>query len=205
MSIPIWLPGSESPTLTSTTWRNDTMGSGTPFSITHGDRIAVCFHLTITSGTPSVKVRSQSATYLFPTGTLFTSPSTYAAQSFISNFILTFSDGTTIGWLEGSFIESAAATAESIGGSGNYYGNIFRLPYACEVDAILGAFGSTTTTNSDFGIYQDNDTVPDPAVANWTGLEAVDANSVVSHPPPAERDRSSLRCRIWSTCLRPSH
>ena len=41
-------------TIASTTWRDEAMVSGTPFSVVNGDLIAIGFHLDITSGRQSV-------------------------------------------------------------------------------------------------------------------------------------------------------
>jgi hypothetical protein len=137
-------------TITATTWREDTMSAGTPFAVSHGDLVSICFHLDTTSGTPSVKVRANTFTQAsFPVSTLVTSGPTYSvANSPIA--VITFDDGT-IGWLEGAFVHSGVSS-EAIGNT-NLYGNIIRLPFAAKVDAIATLMVSAGTTDWDFGFY----------------------------------------------------
>src|SRR5262245_55785804 len=70
-------------TIAGTTWRNDAMATGTPFTITPGDLVAACFHLDVTSGTPNVRVRQASVTSSanVPTVTLVTAGPTYTTQA----------------------------------------------------------------------------------------------------------------------------
>lgn len=140
-------------TITSTTWREDAMSAGTPFSVTHGDLLAVCFHLDITSNTQSIKVRCGAGPGGFqnnlPTTTLVTSGPTYTAQTVAPNFVLTFDDGT-LGWFDLCYPFSAATT-EAIGNT-NWYGNIFTPWAPITVDAILAQVAISGTTNFDFGV-----------------------------------------------------
>lgn len=126
-------------TITSTTWRDDAMAAGTPFTVTDGDFIAVCFHLDITSGTQSIKVRGFGATGPgFPVPTLVTSGPTYTLQNVAPNIILTFDD-TTLGWIDQTVPFLVSDTPSASIGSGNIFGNIFRFPFSCKIDAIAAS------------------------------------------------------------------
>lgn len=142
-------------TITSTTWRDEAMTAGTPFTVTDGDLIAICFHLDLTSGTQSVKFRSTQ-----PNGssgstvlTLVTSGPTYTAQAAMPNCILTFDDGT-LGWLEGTLPFSAAETASATIGNTNIFGNIFRVPFLCKVDAIAAYVVTTGAADFALDLYE---------------------------------------------------
>jgi hypothetical protein len=138
-------------TITSTTWRSDAMSAGTPFTCTHGDLIAVCFHLDLVSGTQSIKVRASGGTNVgIPGSTLVTSGPTYTAAGNMPNCLIKFDDGT-FGWLDGCVTFSALASSTI--GNTNTLGNVFRPPVNCKVDAVSGLFQSTGTTNYDFGIF----------------------------------------------------
>lgn len=139
-------------TISSTTWRNDVMAAGTPFTVNHGDLIAICFHLNTTAGTPSVKIRATSAgQWLHPTTTSYQGGSYFTGGT--PSAVLKFDDGT-IGWLDGSYVQAVFGGSESIGNT-NLYGNIFRLPCDAKIDAIGGIFASAGTVAWDFGIYSD--------------------------------------------------
>lgn len=128
-------------TITSTTWREDAMSAGTPYTVANGDLIAVCFHLDTTSGSPSVKIRNSSlvVTTRFPACTLVTSGPTYTALALLANLILIFDDGT-LGWIEpSSSLSVPSATTANIGNT-NIIGNIFQVPFSCTVDAIAATF-----------------------------------------------------------------
>jgi hypothetical protein len=134
-------------TLTALAWREETMTAGTPFTVTNGDLLAVCFHLDVTSGTPSVKIRQNLITNSglhLPALTLVTTGPTYTAQALLPNILLVFDDGT-LGWLEPCRVFSVADLASATIGSGNAFGNIMQEPYAREVDA-LGAYIPATGT-----------------------------------------------------------
>ncbi len=142
-------------TITALTWRNDAMSAGTPFTITDGDLLAICFHLDTTSGSPSVKVRGMSATTptAFVSETLVTSGPTYTVQGNQPNVILTFDDGT-LGWLEGTTIYSVADAASGTIGNTNIFGNIFQVPYACAIDALAAILTpSTSAANFSLALY----------------------------------------------------
>lgn len=157
-------------TITSTTWREDTMSAGTPFTVNHGDLISICFHLDTSSGSPAVRIRANSfAQGSFPCSTLVTSGPTYAGAG-APIAVLTFDDGT-IGWLEGSFIHSQASS-ETIGNT-NLYGNIVRMPFACKVDAIAALLASAGSTDWDFGFY--STPLGTPAAVSG-GVVSVDPN-----------------------------
>lgn len=145
-------------TITATTWRDDSMASllTSGITVTHGDRIAVCFLLSLTSGTPSVKIRAASATSAtYPISTLVTTGPTYTAQSVLPNIVLTFDDGT-IGWIDPGFIFDSTGESTVAVGNGVIYANIFQLPFDCAVDAI--AFAplnfATSAANIDVGFWQ---------------------------------------------------
>jgi len=139
-------------TITATTWRNDTMDAGTPFTVTDGDLIAICFHLNSTSGSPSVKVRLAVAPAALgmATVTLVTTGPTYTAQTLISNAILTFDDGT-LGWIEPTIPFSVVDAQSATIGNGNVYANIFRVPFPCKVDAI-GLTTQLAANDRDFSL-----------------------------------------------------
>lgn len=178
-------------TITSTTWRPTPMTTGTPFSVAHGDRLAVCFHLETTGGTPSVKVRSQATLSgnvpNFPVATLVTAGPTYAAQAIFPNLILIFSDGT-IGWIDPTFPFSASSS-ETIGDT-NLYGNIIKLPFDCAADAIAFQLTTGGTTNFDAGLWSDPAGTPTPMT---NGTVSIDPNNMSAnaarmqvHTLPAE-------------------
>lgn len=139
-------------TIASTTWRDEAMNAGTPFSVIDGDLLAVCFHLDITSGTPNVKVRATSTSANstnFPTHTLVTSGPTYTAQqSAILNVILGFDDGT-LGWIDPTKVLSGMDTDSGAIGNTNRFGNIVRVPFSCQIDA-LAAVVSVGSGTADF-------------------------------------------------------
>lgn len=141
-------------TISSTTWRDDAMTAGTPFTLAHGDMAAVCFHLDVTSGTQSIKVRAAAtgATFNLPAATLVTSGPTYTAQTNFPNFIITADDGT-LGWIESSIVNSAVGS-EAIGNT-NLYGNIIQVDAPVTIDAVRGMFTVSGTTAFDFGIWSD--------------------------------------------------
>ena len=174
-------------TITSSTWRTDAMSTGTPFTVNHGDLICISLLLSVTSGTQVIKVAGTGGgQMMFPTNTVVTAGPTYGTNSVVPNLILTFDDAT-IGWLDGSFVNSVNGS-ESIGNT-NLYGNIFRLPFQCKVDAIATAFASAGTTNWDFGLYSDPLGTP---AAMTNGVISVDPQAVgngtrwAAMPLPAE-------------------
>jgi hypothetical protein len=139
-------------TITSTTARTDNMSAGTPFTVTHGDLLAICFHLNATViGSTLVKMRGTTGSLAFPAGVLVKSGPTYNAQSVIPNAMLVFDDAS-FGWLDGSIITSAGPTTEAIGNT-NIYGNVFRVPYRCKVDAISCHIITGGTTNLTVGLW----------------------------------------------------
>lgn len=144
-------------TITSTTWREETMASGTPFTVNHNDLLAVCFHLDLVSGTQSIKVRQAGLNAAFIASlvqTLVTSGPTYTAVQARPNARITFDDGS-LGWLYEGIIYSAA-TVEVIGNT-NIYGNIFRPTVPMVVDAVAMEMLSAGTTNFDVGIWLASD------------------------------------------------
>jgi hypothetical protein len=143
-------------TITSTTWRSDAMNTGTPYTVTDGDDIALCFCLTPAGGAPSVKIRcaTDSGIIMYPVHVLVTaSGATFTGQSVLSNIIITFDDGT-LGWIQPSSIFSVVDAATSAIGNTNIIGNIFNLPYTVEIDAISAAITPTTNAaNWAFDLY----------------------------------------------------
>lgn len=138
-------------TITSSTAREDSMTAGTPFTINDGDRAAICFHLTSTSGTPSIKIRAASAAVAagFPVHTLVTTGPTYTAQQMVANCIIKFDDGT-LGWIKPTIMFSVADAASANIGNGNIFGNIFRFPAPKKIGALAATV--VTTAGSDFAI-----------------------------------------------------
>lgn len=139
-------------TITSATWRSDSMASGTPFTVADGDLIAVCFHLDVTSGSPSIKVRSGTlSNALHSTScTLVTSGPTYTIEAAAPNLILTFDDGT-LGWLEPTYCFSVVDAVSSNIGNGNINANIVRVPFSCKIDAIAAVI-NPSSTSADFAL-----------------------------------------------------
>ena len=135
-------------TISSTTWREDAMSAGTPFTVADGDLIAICFHLDITAAAQSIKIRQglPVGTIAFPVYTLVTSGPTYTAQTHLSNVILTFDDGA-LGWIEPSHIWSTADVASGTIGNTNIFGNVFQVPFTCKIDAI-----AAQCSNADFAL-----------------------------------------------------
>lgn len=164
-------------TITASAWRTDAMASGTPFTVTDGDLIAVCWHLDKPgAGAQAVAVGqcASSSNTEFPTATLVTSGPTYTTQSSAStpNVIFTFDDGS-IGWLEGGFVFSAGQATDTIG-NGNIYGNIIKFPFAVKLDAIVAEIDSSLgTRNFDIGLWSDPFGTP---TAMTGGTVSMDAN-----------------------------
>lgn len=180
-------------TITSTTWREDSMASGSGFTVAQGDILAVCFHLDKPgAAAQSIKVRvnrpgSSANAFNFPATTLITSGPTFVAQSGLPNIIIKFDDGT-LGWLDSSYVMSSN-NSEAVG-NGNIYGNVFTFPFACVVDAISALVSVAGTTNPDIGLWSDPNGTPtamtngtlnfDPQTAATTALRSM------TFPLPAE-------------------
>jgi hypothetical protein len=132
-------------TITATTWREDAMGAGTPFAVTSGDLIALCFHLTTTAGTPAVRVRGSAiSTTGLPVCTLVTSGPTYTYQAVMPNLMLTLADGT-LAWIEPTYAcLGAGSVASTTIGVTNIKANLFRLPFPAIMDAVSGPILATT-------------------------------------------------------------
>lgn len=147
-------------TITSTTWRTDNMSAndGANVSVTHGDLIAVCFHLDKPgAGAQSVKVRCNlpltAGDVKLPTVTLVTSGPTYTATGLTPNIILEFDDGT-LGWIDSSVVFSVAQTTQTIGNT-NIYGNIWTPTFKCKADAVGVILTTAGTTDFDVGLWSD--------------------------------------------------
>lgn len=164
-------------TITSTTWRSDAMNAGTPYTVTDGDLMAVCFHLDTTAGSPSIKVRCAAMNTAdgSPTSTLVTSGPAYAAVAVLPNVILTFDDAT-IGWMTPTSTFSVVEAASANVGNTNINGNIFRLPFGCKVDA-LAAVANPTTNAANFSLDLYSTPLGTPSLVE--GI-AVDANAVTA-------------------------
>lgn len=138
-------------TITSTTARTETMTSGTPFVVTDGDLVAICFHLDITSGTQSIKIRQapqNTSTMGLPAHTLITAAgATFTAQQLISNVVITFDGGET-GWIDQTVAFSANQATSGTIGNGNIKGNIFQVPFPCTLKAI----SAILAVNGDFAL-----------------------------------------------------
>lgn len=142
-------------TITATTWREDLMPSGTPYTVTDGDLMAVCFHLDTTSGSPSIKIRCGSITSVmgFPGCTLVTSGPTYTAVSAFPNVVLTFSDGT-LGWITPTVAFSVVDANSATIGNTNIIGNIFQVPFPCKIDAIAATVFANAGGNFALELWQ---------------------------------------------------
>lgn len=144
-------------TISSTSPITVTMAAGTPFTVTHGDLIAICFHLDVTANAQSVKVRQSAASSSgaeFPACTLVTaSGATFTRIDGSASAVLTFDDGS-IGYFDCGTVCYGLAS-ETIGNT-NIYGNVLRLPVPCEIDAVAVHFTSAGgTSNIDIGIWTD--------------------------------------------------
>lgn len=143
-------------TITASTYRNEAMASGTPFTVTDGDLLAVCFHLDITANAQSVLVRNTSMINLLvlPVSTLVTSGPTYTAQTVAGNVVIAFDDGT-LGWIEPTypFSNTNVVVATASIGNGNIIGNIFRTNYSCKVDAIAAILDLATGSDCALELY----------------------------------------------------
>lgn len=140
--------------ITSTTVRSDAMANGTPFTVADADQICIALTMSITSGVQSVKARCYVSTnnYGYPICSIFTSGTTFTQQTVTPNFILVFDDGH-IGWIEPTQSVSVTQVATANVGSGNYIGNIFRVPYSCKVNSITAAVNcSTNAANFDLAL-----------------------------------------------------
>jgi hypothetical protein len=181
-------------TLTALAWREETMNTGTPFSVANGDLLALCFHLDITSGTPAVKIRSSNSFTApnLPAVTLVTSGPTYTAQALVPNLLLTFDDGT-LGWLEPSRVMSVAESGVAAIGNGNTWGNIMQVPFACRVDAIGATVGAAATAAFALELYSSPLATPVliESVPHDPHIQAVTTQRFVSKPLDVERTLSA--------------
>lgn len=135
-----------------------TLASGA-VTVTHGDLIAICHYLNLTSGTESVKVAALGAgsgTYGdvdFPFTTLVTSSGgTFQTTRCMPTALLIFDDGS-VGWLFGATAVFDSQFGNNIG-NGNIIGNVFNLPFSCVIDAVglhPNSFGGTVA--ADVGIW----------------------------------------------------
>jgi len=139
-------------TITTTTWRNEAMVLGTPFSVADGDRVAICWHLATVSGTPAVRVRLGTPTsqILYPATTLVTAGPTYTAVTAFPNMMLIFSDGT-LGWLSPTVPFSAATVDTGTIGITNIFGNIVRFPFGVQING-LAAIVNPTASDANFAL-----------------------------------------------------
>jgi len=169
-------------TIASTTWRDDSMASGTPFSVVDGDLIAIAFHLDIVSAAQSIKIRQAAnvdiAAYLFPGFTLVTSGPVYAALAQVNNTLLTFDDGT-LGWIDPIHLFSVIDVAAGPIGNTNIWGNVINLPFSCKIDALYAQVNSLTAA-ADFSLclYQTPFGTPTLVEAMTLDGNALAANNV---------------------------
>lgn len=167
-------------TISNTTWRDDAMSAGTPYTVADGELIAVCFHLDTTSGTPSVKVRSSVAFATgmgFPATTLITSGPTYTAQANGANIILIFDDGT-LGWITQSSVFSVAGTSGGTIGDTNIHGNIFQVPFTCKIDALAA---TVTATTGDFALDLYSTPLGTPSLVESVAMDANIQGNVIAN------------------------
>lgn len=143
-------------TISNTTWRADAMSAGTPFTVTHGDFIAICWHLDVASGSPVVNVRGCAplAAFLMPVGILVTAGPTYTGQTNWPHGVLKFDDGT-YGVIDPTVLISSNATSTTIG-SGDIIGTRFVPPVPMVASGMAARF-SNTTGDLTMGIWLESD------------------------------------------------
>lgn len=167
-------------TIVSSLWRNETMDSGTPVSVTHGDIVCISHFLSVTSGTQSIKVSSCTDNQSNLPASIFAAGGVIpgASSSFSGNHIIVFDD-STIAWLEGTRVTSIGPSSPVVGNT-NLYGNIFTLPFQCKVDAVMfsGNMGGATA-NFDFGLWDIGATgisAPTGTINGLTSTVSIDPN-----------------------------
>jgi hypothetical protein len=154
-------------TITTTTWRQTVMESGTK-TVAHGDKISIALELTTYGGADSVIVRGLSTGILtFPGSTLVTAGPTYTADSVTPSALIQFDDGT-FGWIDGSFITSTGAmftntSVNSGTGTADEWGNIFRVPFPCTAEALFAAV-AVTVVGADYELILYSDPLGTPTV-----------------------------------------
>ena len=129
------------------------MASGTPFTVNDGDILAVCGHLDVASGSPSVTLRAalnaDNTNVVYPVSSLVTSSGTvFTPVSLLFNVILIFDDGT-LGWLEPSQVQSSFDASTGAIGNTNIIGNILNFPFTVKID-MLGCLVNPTTNAANF-------------------------------------------------------
>ena len=158
-------------TLTPNTWREDAMTAGTPFTVSNGDLLAVCFHLDLTSGTQLVPIAGNSGQ---PTNTvtttLVTAGPTYTGQINVPAVLLLFDDGA-FGWLEPCRIYSVADLATPTIGIDNSIANIIEVPFPCQIDT-LAAFIVTGAGTGDYALELVGTPFGTPTVVETFELDA---------------------------------
>lgn len=172
-------------TISAITDHSTAMDTGS-LSVAHGDLIAICFHLDVSSGTPSVLIRCALpgfSTWHFPATTLITSGPTYTAQQRTPAFILEFDDGS-YGWLPLTFCQ-ASMTSQAVG-SAEKHGVLWNRPFPSKIDA-LRAYVQCAGGTSDFklAIWSDPFGTPvEEASVSIDGNWVVASNRLVSAALP---------------------
>jgi hypothetical protein len=160
-------------TITTATFLETVMETGTK-TLSHGDKFSISFTMTTRGGADSVLIRGQSATVCpFPGVTGVTAGPSYAAVAMLPSALIEFDDGT-YGWINGSFITSTGAgftnTSINTGSTPDEWGNVFRVPFPCTVDA-LWACVAITAAAADFELILYSDPLGTPAVIEAISVE----------------------------------
>jgi hypothetical protein len=135
-------------TITTTTWKSATMTTGTK-DITHGQKIAVVFDMTVRGGGNTDSVQINGLTVAagnsgFPQ--LQHNTASWVRQMSLPICVIEFNDGT-LGYLQGSCVHSAVnAVTFASSSTPDEYGIIFQLPF--ESTAISLWFHGRPTSNA---------------------------------------------------------
>lgn len=150
--------------IASASWNNCAIGSanGTK-TVSHGQLIAVVFDMTAVGGSDSVIIQTAdtNASVRTPFTNNFDAGAWGSSAEGLANVLLTFSDGT-LGTLDGAtFITSMTSETFASTTNPDERGNIFQVPWDCQVDAIVANMG-ITDASSDFSaiLYSAPGTTP---------------------------------------------
>ena len=150
------------PTLTTSSDYHVAVPTAGTTTLSHGDQVCVVFELTTKAGTDALSVISSSVTQsvasqstISPATTSnITGAAANVANSTGPNILITFSDGT-IGYVDGGCFVPTGSSNPALtwtdGSATDEYGNIFQVPFACSIDAIVMTMRLVDAT-SDFTI-----------------------------------------------------
>ena len=144
--------------LSSATWTTITMSAGSK-SITHGDLIALVCDMTARNGSDSVIITGLDTDKSnVPGSSTFGTAWGYGADT-APNCIIEFDDGT-LGWFdETGFPGATTSTQENWQDSTNpdERGNIFRVPWSCDIDGLHLAPETPASASADaqINLYSD--------------------------------------------------